>query len=127
MISTSPLIRTLALSLTAAAMVTAAASTASAQRDKGDIQRVIRANMNEARACYTHLLKKHPDLEAKVKVRFTIAADGGVEDASVASTGDAVKDALGACLVQKVSALKFGTARDGEATKVTYPFVFKTK
>ena len=88
-----------------------------------EVQAVIRANLNQIRHCYEQLLQRSPNANGKIKVNFTIGADGRVASASIQSDtiGDAV---MGGCVTGKVQRWKFPNPRGGQSVTVNYPFVF---
>lgn len=74
-------------------------------------------------ACYAARVATEPGLSGKVLVKFSIAHDGHVPDASVASTS--LRDpATETCLVARVLATRFPPLVDGEVAIVRYPFTF---
>ena len=71
--------------------------------------------------CYSDRLRQKPKLGGKVVLDYTIAADGTVKDASVAST-TAHDKKLEDCLVGRMRSLRF--VAPGSEERVSYPFVF---
>ncbi len=88
-----------------------------------EVQAVIRANLNQIRHCYEQLLQRAPNANGKIKVNFTIGADGRVTASSINSDtiGDAV---MAGCVTGKVQRWKFPNPRGGQSVNVNYPFVF---
>lgn len=88
-----------------------------------EVQAVIRANLNQIRHCYEQLLQRSPSANGKIKVNFTIGADGRVSASSIQSDtiGDAV---MAGCVTGKVARWKFPNPRGGQSVTVNYPFVF---
>ncbi len=74
-------------------------------------------------ACYAARRKVDPGLSGKVLVKFSIAHDGHVPDASVASTS--LRDPeTEACVTACVRETRFAPLTDGEVAMVRYPFTF---
>ncbi len=88
-----------------------------------EVQAVIRANLNQIRHCYEQLLQRSPNANGKIKVAFTIGADGRVASSNIQSDtiGDAV---MAGCVSGHVSRWKFPNPRGGVSVNVNYPFVF---
>ena len=89
--------------------------------DKEIIRRVIRAHMNEVRACYEQGLRRQPTLAGRVVVRFTISSIGTVSGATVQSStlGNAQVEQ---CIVRTVERWRFPSAKGGGIVIVSYPF-----
>ena len=90
--------------------------------DKDIIRRIVRAHVNEVRACYNDGLEKDAELAGRVAIRFTIRSDGKVSRVKVAETtlGD---KAVGKCIAKAVETWKFPKPIGGGSVAVTYPFV----
>ena len=104
------------------------APSASGGLDKAIIRRVVRAHLNEVRACYELELQHAPELSGRVSTRFTIAADGSVASAladrdGLASRGPA-GERIAACVAGAIRRWTFPRVRNGAATVVSYPFSF---
>lgn len=85
------------------------------------IQRIVRMNFGRFRACYEEGLRRDPDLAGRVSVRFVIARDGLVSNASSGGTlGDA---AVERCITRSFYSLTFPKPEGGIIT-VSYPLVF---
>jgi len=86
------------------------------------IQRIVRQNFGRFRLCYENGLKKKPDLEGCVFVRFVIAKDGSVSSAG--SAGSDLPDAgVVACVTKAFHGLSFPQPEGGIVT-VVYPIMF---
>ncbi len=93
--------------------------------DRDIIRRIIRAHINEVRACYNQGLTKDPDLAGRVAIKFVIAPTGKVGSSVVQES--TVKDkAVGTCIAKAVKRWKFPKPRDGGKVEVTYPFNLST-
>lgn len=87
------------------------------------IQRVVRRHINEVRYCYERALTEAPALAGRIEAIWTIAADGSVPVATIAS--DTVgSDAVSRCLVSVIHRWTFPAPEGGGIVRVTYPFVF---
>ncbi|MBC7659986.1 MAG: AgmX/PglI C-terminal domain-containing protein [Chitinophagaceae bacterium] len=88
-----------------------------------EVQAVIRANLNQIRHCYETLLQRSPNANGKIKVNFTIGADGHVTATSI--NADSIGDsAMSGCVTGKIVRWAFPHPRGGQQVQVTYPFVF---
>lgn len=86
------------------------------------IQRVVRRQTPDFRACYTDALARRPDVQGRVSVRFVIARNGDVMAA--ADGGSTVMDAeLVACVIRAFRPLSFPAPEVGAIT-VVYPLLF---
>jgi outer membrane biosynthesis protein TonB len=86
------------------------------------IQGVIRARAEAFKGCYDEALRRDPQASGKVTVRFSILADGAVEDAKVeGATG--TDQAMVSCVVGAVSDARFPASSAGRVM-VIYPLVF---
>ncbi len=89
--------------------------------DRAIIRRVIRRHRPKVRGCYERALRMQPELAGKLTARFSVTPDGAVEGVVV---GGSLKDAeVTACVKAAVEAMRF--PRAGQATKISYPFVFE--
>ncbi len=86
------------------------------------IQRVVRQSHGRIRACYEDGLKRNPDLEGRVSVRFVIGRDGTVSN--VANGGSDLPDPkVVACVERAFERMTFPVPEGGIVT-VSYPLVF---
>jgi hypothetical protein len=90
-----------------------------------EIRLVVRAKLPQVRACFDAGLTRAPDIGGRVRLRFTIGADGRV----VAITVD--EDQLGDagvtdCLRAELASWQFPRPRGGLAITIAYPFVFSS-
>lgn len=90
---------------------------------KEQIRRTIRLEINEARRCAEEGKARNPNMGHRATVRFVIAPNGTVQEASLADsgTGDPATDA---CLVDAVRRREFPAPKDNGRVVVTYPFIF---
>lgn len=86
----------------------------------------IEAQMEGIRACIEAERAKHPDLAGKVLVKFTIAQDGSVREATTRSTS-LRNPASEACLIARVVEARFPPLQSGRLAIVHYPFDFPSR
>lgn len=89
--------------------------------DKDIIRRIVRAHINQVRACYEKQLNADPNLQGKVAIKFSIGTDGKVISATVDSN-DSGNAELGSCVAKAVRRWKF--PKTGATIEVVYPFNF---
>lgn len=90
---------------------------------KEQVETTMRQNLGRVRGCYSRLLRADPKAAGTVTVRLSVAGDGKVSEAAIASSTLA-DEALQTCVADKVRTFRFPKAKDGGSTQVTYPFVF---
>jgi TonB family protein len=91
---------------------------------KEDIRQVVRAHLEEVKACYNAGLARDPKLTGRVSIQFTISPTGDVSIAAVQES--TVKDAdVGRCIADAAKAWKFPEPEGGGNVVVTYPFVLE--
>jgi len=86
------------------------------------IQRIVRQNFGRFRLCYENGLRDNPNLTGRVSIGFTIATDGSVKNARVASS-TLPHAGVGVCIQRAFIGLSFPQPEAGEVT-VTYPILF---
>ncbi|MDB5221259.1 MAG: hypothetical protein JWO86_9186 [Myxococcaceae bacterium] len=97
-------------------------------RRREDIQTIVMARRDEARACYDKGLKDHPGIEGDLTVKFVIDPAGVVSDASVDSGKSTINEpGVGACIVDIIKKIKFAPSKGGFETRANYPFNFHPK
>jgi outer membrane biosynthesis protein TonB len=101
-----------------------AAATVEGGLDKDIVRRIVRAHINEIRACYSAGLLEQPTLTGKVVVDFTIAADGLVDASNVAET-ELADASVGECIAEAVMKWKFPKPAGGGEVRVRYPFLLE--
>jgi hypothetical protein len=94
--------------------------------NKSEIDEVIKHQEAALRYCYQRELQKDPSLSGKVVVKFTIAKDGTVSQASVPSSSLS-SDAVSSCLVGRFLRMKFPEPRGAGVVIVSYPFMFSSR
>lgn len=93
--------------------------------DREVIAGVIREHLGQIRYCYERQLAASPDLYGKLKVRFTIDANGEVDSQSVTQTtlkSNMIED----CILRRLATWKFPKPKGGTKVIVSYPFLFKS-
>ena len=97
-------------------------------RSRQDIQTIIMARRDEARACYDKGLKDHPGIEGDLTVKWLIDPAGKVADASVdSSKSTIVEPGVGSCIVEIIKKITFAPSKGGFETRANYPFNFHPK
>lgn len=90
-----------------------------------DIQAIIGARRDDARACYDKGLKDHPGIEGNLDVKWTIDPQGNVANAEVDTTKSAILEpSVGTCVVDVIKKIKFAPSPKGFETRAHYPFDF---
>ena len=90
--------------------------------DKDIIRRIVRAHINEVRACYNEGLAKDPELAGRVGINFVITATGSV-GSSIVRASTIAKPAVGLCIAKAIKKWKFPKPQGGGNVIVDYPFV----
>lgn len=91
--------------------------------DRSLIDAVIKRNMAQIRYCYQRELTKNPALEGKITVKFVIAKDGTVSQATTKST--TMNNAnVESCINSRFMRMQFPEPKGGGIVIVSYPFVF---
>jgi hypothetical protein len=91
--------------------------------DRSLIDEVIKRHMNQIRYCYQRELSRNATLAGKVVIRFTIAGDGTVSQASTKET-TMNNSAVEGCIVGRFQRMQFPEPRGGGVVIVSYPFLF---
>jgi TonB family protein len=91
--------------------------------DKEPIRQVIKQNSWGIRYCYERQLTRYPKLSGRMRVKFTITANGTVSSSTIvdATTNN---PELETCVADRVRTWTFPKPKDGGVMVVTYPFVF---
>ncbi len=97
-------------------------------RGRDDIQAIVAARRDEARACYDEGLKKNPSLEGDLDIKWTIDPDGNVKDAGDDASRSTIHDKdVTACIAAIIQRVKFARSAKGFETRTHYPFNFHPK
>jgi TonB family protein len=90
--------------------------------DPALVSKEVRARIGAVKACYERALKRNPNLNGKIKVRWTITAAGTVSGVDISD--DSVGDSeVSSCIKQLVARWRF-PAPSGGSVEVEFPFVF---
>lgn len=94
-------------------------------RSPQDIQTIIQARRDDARACYDTALKTHPGIEGNVDIKWTIDPKGVVTETSIDDAKSDIHEAgLVKCIGDVIKKISFAPSPRGVETKVHYPFNF---
>jgi hypothetical protein len=97
-------------------------------RSRQDIQTIVMARRDEARACYDKGLKDHPGIEGDLTVKWLIDPTGKVTEASVDSSKSTINEpGVGGCIVEIIKKITFAPSKGGFETRANYPFNFHPK
>ncbi len=88
------------------------------------IEAVVRGRLDAIRGCYEGRLKRNKRLAGKLVVSFTIAQDGSVSSAEIASS-ELSDVKVGSCVTEQVLGMTFPAPRGAEELAVNYPFEFQ--
>jgi TonB family protein len=89
--------------------------------DKDIVRRIVRAHINEVRACYQRGLDKNPSLQGRVAISFVITGTGLVGSSAVQESSVADSE-VGRCIAKAVKRWKFPKPDRGGNVIVSYPF-----
>ncbi|MCC6278118.1 MAG: TonB family protein [Oligoflexia bacterium] len=93
--------------------------------DREVIAAIIREHLGQIRYCYERQLSANPELYGKVKVHFTIDAQGVVAEQNVSES--TLKNALvEECILRRIATWSFPKPKGGTRVLVSYPFLFKS-
>jgi outer membrane biosynthesis protein TonB len=94
-------------------------------RGTKDIQAIVVARRDDARACYDAAIKAHPGIEGNLDIQWTIDPKGNVTDISVdTSHSDILEPTVGNCVIAIIKKIHFNESAKGFETKTHYPFNF---
>lgn len=94
-------------------------------RTAKDLQAIIGARRDEARACYDKGLKDHPGIEGDLDIKWVIDPQGNVTNAEVDSTKSQILEpSVGTCIIEIIKKIKFAPSAKGRETRAHYPFNF---
>jgi hypothetical protein len=86
-----------------------------------EVAKVVNRRLGAIKGCYERALRRDPNLEGKVTVRFTIAGSGKVSTAR--TTLNELTPDVGNCIVSAFKRFRFPQP-DGGSLTVEYPFMF---
>jgi hypothetical protein len=90
--------------------------------EAGAVKRIVLGRSGAYRACYEVELRRRPELEGRVEVRFTIEPDGTVS--ALTLTKNELNDNVARCILQQMSGLRFPKP-DGGVCVIRWPFRFQ--
>jgi hypothetical protein len=94
-------------------------------RGTKDIQAIVVARRDDARACYDAALKAHPGIEGNLDIKWTIDPKGNVTDIAVdTSHSDILEPTVGNCVIALIKKIHFNESAKGFETYTHYPFNF---
>lgn len=97
-------------------------------RTGDDIQAMVVANRDKARACYDKAEATHQGIEGDITIGFVIDPKGVVKDVAVDPARTNLPDNnVGPCIVDVIRQLKFPASPKGLESKASYPFNFHPK
>ncbi|MCP4196045.1 MAG: energy transducer TonB [Proteobacteria bacterium] len=86
-----------------------------------EVAKVVNRRIGAIKGCYERALRRNPNLEGKITVRFTISGSGKVSTAR--TTLNELSPEVGNCIVSAFKRFRFPQP-DGGALTVEYPFLF---
>jgi hypothetical protein len=96
-------------------------------RTQKDIQTIIQAHRDEARACYDNAQKAHPDatMKGNLDVKWLIDPTGKVTETSIDDAKTDIKDpGVQKCIQDVIKSIHFAVSGKGFETRAHYPFNF---
>ena len=96
-------------------------------RSVKDIQVIVQAHRDEARACYDQVQQARPDpsMKGALDVKWTIDPTGKVTEISVDDSRSDIHDpAIGKCVMNVIKGIHFAVSGKGFETRAHYPFNF---
>lgn len=99
------------------------AASSNMKRDNNAINKIVASNKSSIRMSYEKYLKRIPDLEGKITIRFTITAAGKVTSIQILENTTNNKN-LERDIIRKIKMWRFESIPEGNVT-VTYPFLFR--
>jgi hypothetical protein len=97
-------------------------------RTAKDIQTIVAARRDDARACYDKALASHPGIEGDLDIRWKIDPQGNVFDAEVDTTKSSILEpTVAQCIIDIIKKIKFAASPKGFESRAHYPFNFHPK
>lgn len=97
-------------------------------RTAKDIQTIVAARRDDARACYDKALASHPGIEGDLDIKWKIDPQGNVFDAEVDTTKSSILEpSVGKCIIDIITKIKFASSPKGFESRAHYPFNFHPK
>jgi hypothetical protein len=90
-----------------------------------DINAIVKAHRDEARACYDKALADHPGIEGDLVITWTVDPKGKVTQTALdTSRSTIVEPTVVACVSGIIQKIQFAPSPGGFETKASYPFNF---
>ena len=90
-----------------------------------DINAIVKAHRDEARACYERALPDHPGIEGDVVIAWTIDPKGSVTKTSLDIGRSTISEpTVVACISEIIKKIQFAPSPGGFETKASFPFNF---
>ncbi len=86
-----------------------------------EVAKVVNRRLGAIKGCYERALRRNPNLEGKITIRFTVAGSGKVTTAR--ATLNELSPDVGRCIVSAFKRFRFPPPDGGSAT-FEYPFLF---
>jgi hypothetical protein len=97
-------------------------------RTAKDIQTIVAARRDDARACYDKALATNPGIEGDLDIRWKIDPQGNVTDAELDTTKSSILEpTVGQCIIDIIKKIKFAASPKGFESRAHYPFNFHPK
>lgn len=97
-------------------------------RSAKDLQTIVGARRDDARACYDKALPQHPGMEGDLDIKWKIDPDGNVTDIEVDTTKSQILEpTVAQCIMDIIKKIKFAKSEKGFETRAHYPFNFHPK
>jgi outer membrane biosynthesis protein TonB len=97
-------------------------------RTAKDIQTIVAARRDDARACYDKALASHPGIEGDLDIRWKIDPQGNVTEAEVDTTKSSILEpTVAQCIIDIIKKIKFAPSPKGFESRAHYPFNFHPK
>lgn len=93
-------------------------------RDFTAVRHAVQANTSAFRRCYEQALGQDPSFKAKLRVEFTIDAQGSVSKASLLEHSN--RPSFDGCVLSTVEHIAFPKPKSSKTLVVRYPLTFQT-
>ncbi len=92
------------------------------------LAKVLQEHSGEITACYQRELEQDRSLEGKVKLKWTVQADGSVTDVEVDGAGTTLPNRRAVdCMVSRVAGWRFPPPKDGAIAVITNAWTLRTQ
>jgi hypothetical protein len=101
-----------------------------AGRGVKDIQVIVQAHRDQARACYDDAQRANPDptMKGNLDIQWTIDPTGKVTDAALDDSRSDIHDkGIAQCVIGVIKEIHFAVSAKGFETRAHYPFNFNPK